>query len=330
LLLAAQSTRWWHLYLAFGVIVAAGTAAAGWVPSVILIRAWFPAQIGTALGLASAGIGVGIFALVPFTQFMIERMGWRWTFRILAGVVVFWVVPATLWLVRDPDSGGPSGFGSEPRPVAAESEGHWTLRAALGAWRFWGTAAVFFSGNVATQMLLVHQVAYLVDHGVPALVAASVGGVVGLSSIAGKTGWGTLSDRVGRELAYTLSFACVVASLGVLALAGRYPASVLPYLYAALIGLGYAATGPLTPAVASDLFGGRRFSAIFGTLHIANSLGTASGAWVAGEIFDRTRSYAGALWLALAMAVLAPALLWIVAPRRPNPPPGSGEKAHAR
>lgn len=60
---------------------------------------------------------------------------------------------------------------------------------------------------------------------------------------------------------------------------------------------------------------------IFGMLHFANSLGGALGAWVAGAIFDATTSYALALPIAAAMALLAPTLLWVVAPRRPNPAP---------
>jgi len=54
---------------------------------------------------------------------------------------------------------------------------------------------------------------------------------------------------------------------------------------------------------------------------VVTCLGLAGGTWSAGEIFDYTGSYAAALWLGLAMTVLSPALLWIVAPRRPNPPP---------
>jgi hypothetical protein len=38
---------------------------------------------------------------------------------------------------------------------------------------------VFFAGSGATQMRLVQQVAYLVDHGVPALVGATVVGAAG-------------------------------------------------------------------------------------------------------------------------------------------------------
>jgi MFS family permease len=195
------------------------------------------------------------------------------------------------------------------------------VRTAVRSWRFWGTSAVFFAGSAATQMLLVHQVAYLVDHGAPALVGATLVGVVGISSVAGKAGWGLLSDRVGRELTFALAFACVAASVGFLALAGTYPGSLLPYGYAVLIGVGYAVTAPLTPAIASDLFPGPRFPRIFGLLQVTNSLGGALGAWIAGRIFDLTGSYALALPIAAGMALLAPTLLWFVAPRRPNPPP---------
>ena len=331
LALAAQTTAAWQLYLAFGVIAAAGVSGAGWVPSVILVRGWFPSHIGTALGIASAGIGVGIFALVPLAQLLIDRAGWRWAFGALGLLVVGWVIPATLLLVRDPPghassvAPGHSTIARSPSPsgaaTAREAAPHWTLATAVRSWRFWTVAGVFVTGSFATQTLLVHQVAYLVDHGVPALAAAAVVGVVGLASVAGKTGWGALSDRVGREPAYTLAFACVLASVGMLVLAGSTPSRVLPYVYAVLIGLGYAATAPLTPAVASDLFGGPRFARIFGVLHSTNSLGGAAGAWAAGWIFDATGSYGPVLWVTALMAVCAPALLWLAAPRRPNPAP---------
>jgi MFS family permease len=153
--------------------------------------------------------------------------------------------------------------------------------------------------------------------------------VVGLASVVGKTGWGALSDRFGREPAYTVAFVCVLASIGVLVAAGRGPNPFLPYVYAALIGLGYAATAPLTPAVASDLFGGPRFARIFGVLHAATSIGGAIGAWAAGVIFDVTGSYAPVLWVTALMAVCAPALIWLAAPRRPNPPPAA-RSSHPR
>lgn len=320
-LLAAAETRLpWHFYAAFGVVAGVGISAAGWVPAVLIVRRWSPERIGTALGVTSAGIGVGMFALIPFVQWLLDTLGFRPALRILAAIVVLWTLPAATWLLADPPP-APSAFGPAAGAAGRERTAHWTFRAALFSWRFWGVAGVFFAGSFVTQMLLVHQIAYLVDHGVPGWKAATVGGIVGLASIAGKTGWGYLSDRVGRERVYTMAFTCVLASIGALAMAGRHPASPLPYLYALLIGVGYASTAPLTPAIANDLFGGPRFATIFGMLHFCTSLGGAIGAWGAGWLFDVSGSYAVALVTGAVMAAGAPALLWFVAPRRPNPAP---------
>ena len=331
LCLTAETTAWWHLYVAFGGIAAVGVGLAGWIPAVVLIRGWFPYRVGTMIGIASGGIGIGIFALVPLTQFFIDRVGWRWAFRILAILIVTWVVPATLALVRDPPSGKSSEppLGSRTTPSTLDAKQHWTLASAVHTWRFWGVAGVYFTGNFVTQMLIIHQVAYLVDHGMHPIAAAAVAGTAGLVSIAGKITWGILSDRTGREPAYALAFGCVMASIGALGLAGAHPASPLPYLYAVLIGLGYAVMAPVPPAIASDLFGGPSFPTIFGALYIVTCLGLATGTWSAGEIFDRTGSYAGALWLGLGMAILSPILLWLAAPRRPNPPPPAPWKTSA-
>jgi len=292
---------------------------AGWIPSVVLVGGWFPDRYGTAIGIMGSGIGVSIFALVPLAQVLIETFGWRWAYRILGLAVVAWVLPATLYLVHDPPPGDHLTVGSassrntEPRGSAS---GYWTLASAVRTWQFWGVAGVFFTGNFVTQMLLIHQVAYLVDHGVPVMTAATVGGAVGLVSIVGKIGWGALSDRTSRLLAYGLAFACVALSVGGLVLAGWYPTSYLPYLYAVLIGIGYAAMAPVPPALANDMFAGPGFSMIFSAVYTVGGLGLAAGTWSAGWIFDASGSYAGALGMGLVMAVVSPLLMWIVARRR--------------
>lgn len=317
--LMAETTQWWHLYLAFGILAAVAMSLAGWIPSVVLVGGWFPNRYGTAIGIMGSGIGVSIFALIPLAQLLIEMFGWRWAYRILAVAVVGWVLPATLCLVRDPppiDQPKVGGAFYKHGERGGSRVGYWTLAGAVRTWQFWGVAGVYFTGNFVTQMLLIHQVAYLVDHGVPVMIAAALGGAVGLVSIGGKIGWGALSDRTTRPLAYGLAFAFVAASIGGLVLAGWYPTSYFPHLYAVLIGIGYAAMAPLLPAVAHDLFAGPGFSMIFSTIYTVGGLGLATGTWSAGLIFDASGSYAGALWLGLAMAVLSPLLMWSVAPRR--------------
>jgi MFS family permease len=329
--LNAAADRPWQLYATFGVLTAIGVASAGWVPAVILVQRWFPQRVGVALGIASSGVGMGIFLVVPFAQFLIDATGWRSAFRVLGAFMLAWVVPATIWLVRDPpavvlSTGTADRARSAAIQVAAPGSPPWagatiahhgvTLGQALRTWRFWVIAITQVLGNMASQMLLVHQVAYLVDHRIPAIVAATVVSVVGVASIAGKMGGGWSSDIFGRELAYTIGMSCLAVSIGVLGLVALVPTPALAYVYAVLIGVGYAATAPLMPAVISDLFRGRHYGTIFGALHVSNALGGAFGPWLAGRIFDVTGSYQVAFMTAVVTATLSAAGLWIVAPRR--------------
>lgn len=326
LVLAAEITQPWQLYVSFGFIAAIGIGFSGYVPLIILIRGWFPSRIGTATGIATAGISMGITILVPMCQVLIDSVGWRWALRILGIAVVGWLFPATLWLLREHPSA--RALGPSP-PTVADGRvcaPYWTLGRAVQSWRFWGLCLVLFTSNSAVTLFMIHQVAYLVDHGVPAIVAATVGGIVGLTSIAGKAGWGYLMDRTLREMVFTMASLSFALAIGALVLAGTYPLSVLPYVYAVVLGIGYAITAPFTPAVSSDLFGGPGFSTIFGSIHISLGVGTATGAWAGGKIFDLTGSYAAAFWGALALTCLSCILLWLVAPRRPNPPPARNDQ----
>jgi MFS family permease len=299
-----------HLYLAFGILTSLGVTASALVPSVVLIRGWFPRRFGTALGIASAGIGVGIFAVVPACQLLIDAVGWRWAFRILGVVIAVWTLPAAFLLVRDPPAAGDESGHARAR---AEEP---TLGMALARTSFWLLAIAQFCGNFVCQMLLVHQVVFLVDHGVPVIVGASVGGLVGLSSVFAKVGSGWAADVMGRRPTFTAGMVIVLLSVGLLGVIAVSPHRAIVYLYAAVMGIGYAATVPIMPTVISDVFGGARFGSIFGALHLANAAGGAVGAWLAGAVFDLTGSYTVAFTAAAVAALLAIGAVWLALPAR--------------
>jgi len=307
LIIDGAITRPLHLYLAFGILTSLGVTATALVPSVILIRGWFPRHFGTALGIASAGIGVGIFAVVPFCQVMIDAIGWRWAFRILGIVIAVWTIPAAFILVRDPPC-----LADDARRDTEEP----TLAAALAHGPFWVLAIAQFCGNFVCQMLLVHQVAFLVDHGIPVMIAATAGGLVGLASVFAKVGSGWAADVIGRRPTFTTGMVFVLLSVGLLDVIALSPHSTLVYLYGVLMGIGYAATVPIMPTVISHVFGHARFGAIFGALHLANAVGGAVGAWLAGAVFDMTGSYTTAFAAAAIAAVVAIGAVWMAQPAR--------------
>ena len=305
-------TRAWHLYVAFGVLTAIGVSTAGWTPAVVLVQRQFSARLGLALGIAGSGVGLGIFLVVPLCQALIDAFGWRWAFRALGTLAAVWILPATYLAVADAAAPArPSRAREETR-----SDVHSLERAlASSSFRYIGLAV--FLGSICSQTLHVHQAAFLVDHGLSAMTAASVISVVGASSIVGKTGGGFVSDLFSRELVYALGMIGMIAGVGVLWLVALAPSAWLALGYAALFGIGYSVTAFIVPAMMSDRFRGPHFGSIFGATQVASALGSALGAWLAGRIFDATGSYAIAFGLAAGAAAVAAVSVW--ASRVPRP-----------
>jgi len=315
-----------QLYLGFGVATALAVASAGWVPALVHVQREYQERLGLSIGIISSGVGVGMLLVVPLTQMIIDAFGWRAAFRALGALSVLWILPASLWLMRArkseirgrspqkirgqvPKSRNRENSGSDPGSTSGM-----TLAQAMRTQPFWLLLAAFFFGNVGSQTLLVHQVAYLVDRGLAAIVAASVVGVVGLASIVGKTGGGWLSDRVERELVYVAGIAILASSAFVLlaigGTAGATPTRWGAYGYAVLLGLGYSVTAAITPAIVSDRFSGPHFGSIVGAGLIGNAFGSALGPWLAGRLYDASGSYTAAFTIAAACSAIAGVCVW--------------------
>ncbi len=327
LAITSQISNWWQLYLGFGVLTAIGLGACGWVPTVVLMGKWFPHKIGSALGIVTAGIGVGILGLVPLVNLLIETYGWRAAFLILALLVLVVVTPIAVYVLHDPhalpgkNQEGDGAAAIDNSSATDVATGDWTVGSAVRSRGFRFVALAFFTGATISQMLLMHQFAFMVDRGVDKMLASMIGGLIGFVSVPAKIMWGTLSDRLGREVTYTLGLTCVFLSVVALALVARVPGLLMPFIFAAFVGLGYSVHAPLIPAVARDMFAGPRFPTIFGTISVFSSLGGATGAWLGGALHDLFGNYSPMLVLAASLALIAPWLLWIAAPRRPERPP---------
>lgn len=301
----------WQLYLFFGVFTAIAVAAAGWIPAIVQVQRDFQDKLGLALGIVSAGVGVGMLVVVPVTQLLIDAYGWRTAFRVLGAVCVLWIVPSSLYMLRH-SSGSRGNRDQVPPKTIPEKPGvsAVTLAEALRGQPFWLMMAAFFFGNICSQTLHVHQVAYLVDQGVSALIAASVVGAVGAASIAGKIGGGWLSDRFEREKVYMGGIAIMLCAVAALAAISGAPPHWAIYGYAVLLGVGYSATASLIPAMVSDRFGGAHFGAIVGVGLMGSAAGSALGPWLAGFLFDLTGSYMPAFAIAAGCGVVAGAAGW--------------------
>lgn len=320
MLLTSQIQTWWQLYLTFGLVSGFGIAMSGWVPFIVTVERCYPERLGTALGFALAGVGFGILVAVPAINLLVEHFGWRGAFLALALLGPLWVCPSAWWLLRGADAGAQAAATGAKSADGISVHHHWVLASALRSPRFWLAGFAFFTGACLGQILLIHQFAFLVDHGIPKTGSSLISGTIGLASIAGQLFWGRLSDRIGRELAYSLAAVANVLAVAALAALGWWHAALwLAVGFAVCVGFGYGANAPLYPATARDLFAGPAFPSIFGTLSVSGSLGAALGAWLGGWLYDVTGTYNAMLIASLVLALISPLALWWAAPRKPNP-----------
>jgi len=327
LLLAPLVRQPWHLYATLGVLVGGGSVCLGYTGQALFLPNWFVRRRGLAISVAYSGVGVGSIILLPWLQDLIGRAGWRASCWALGILILALLAPLNLLLRRRPEDLGlePDGDDAPPGSPAANRTANvvdlawaavdWTLGRAMRTTRFWWIMVGYFCGLFAWYAVQVHQTKYLVEIGFSPTDAAWALGVVSLAGIPGQIALGHLSDRIGREWVWTvgsLGFAlCYLALL----LLRHAPTPTLLYLMVVSQGmLGYGLTS-VVGAIPAEIFQGRHYGTIFGTLMLASIVGGAAGPWVTGALYDATGSYTLAFSLAIGSSVLSAVAIWLAAPR---------------
>jgi MFS family permease len=339
LLLAPLTTQPWHLYLTIGVLVGGGSVCLGYSGQSLFLPNWFVRRRGLAMGIAFAGVGIGSITMLPWVQHMIEQTGWRTACSAMGFLVLVVLAPINLLLRKRPEELGlePDGDASASasvRPVSnvvdpAWAEIDWTLPRAIRTARFWWLSLGYFCGLYGWYAVQVHQTKYLLDLGFDPDVAAWALGMVSLLGIPGQILLGHLSDRVGREWIWAtscLGFAICFAALIALAHA---PTSALLYVMVAAQGaLGYGVTS-IMGAVVLEIFEGKHFGSIFGTLMLVALAGGAAGPLVTGILHDIYGNYAAAFAIGIGVSALSAIAIWLAGPRKVRAVAGQLHRSHA-
>ena len=336
LALCSLIQTWWQFYIFFSAITAIGLGTTGWVPNITIIQRRFKEKRGLPIGIVSSGIGIGILVCIPSIQYLIIQVGWRMTYGIMAIFIPLVVISMAISFLKRPpkttpflhiDKGISPSVIKDPSVVNKEwASRSWTVRQAIATKPFKLLILSFFLGNFVIQSIFTHQVAFFVDRGLEALFASYIVGIVGVVSIGGKILWGVLSDKIGREITYTIGVTCSIFGIVFLIVFNIFPCSSLPYLYVLFFGLGYAVAAALPPLITADFFEGQAYGGIFGTLMIFVGLGGASGAWFAGFIYDQVGSYLPVFIILIAFIFFSCFLIWWAAPRRIRMVPGKRKK----
>ncbi len=300
------------LYLIVGVLAAAGVCAVSWVPSGALIARWFAERRSSMMGLAFSGMGAGVLVVGPLAQWLIDGWGWRAAYVTLGVGTAAVLVPLIALGVREAPPVAAPARGAAPE--RAPADGRHEVRDALRTRAFWALFFAYVCTPLAVFSVVTHSVAFAVEHGFPRLFVASIFGLTGLLSVAGRIGFGIAADRIGRVTSATISYGCT--AVGTLCLLGLevWPHAAALYLYALFFGLGFGARGPIITAMAAQFFPGRRFGAIYGFLSVGNGIGGGVAPWYAGVVYDLSGSYRVAFLIAVAFCAIGAVCFWLARP----------------
>lgn len=308
--LAAQAGALWQIYLPLGLFAGAAVAF-GFVPAIATVQRWFQVHRALASGLAMAGTGLGTLAGAALSTWLIASAGWRTSFvvtgiiaAVLTGLGAYLMIrtPADLGLTPDGARDLPAASGAGIAPPAPPADR--STREALRSGEFrWTYLSAILTG-LPIFLVVAHIVPYALDAGFGGNVASLGIGAIGLGGVVGRLVLGPVADRFGRLPSYGLTMGLISALMLVwLVLPGGAAWPLL--VFAGLFGIAFGGWSALNPVVMAELFGVSRISGTIGVFFTGIGLGSLTGSWLGGVLFDLVGSYRPGMILGAVSAALA-------------------------
>jgi MFS family permease len=265
----------WLVYLGYGVIGGCGLGI-GYITPVSTLISWFPDRRGMSTGMAIMGFGGGALIASPLSDFLMRRFASATS----TGVVQTWVVLGVVYLVfmmggafgyRVPPEGWkPAGWAPPPEKAKTLITQHnVTPGDAIRTPQFW-LLWVVLCFNVTAGIGVLGQASAMIqevfkDRITPSAAAGFVG-LLSIFNMAGRFGWASLSDKIGRKATYMCFFALGTALYALAPLTGRMGSVALFVACFCVILSMYGGGFATIPAYLADVFGTKYVSAVHGRL----------------------------------------------------------------
>ena len=268
-----------ELALSTGVIVGMALSATSFgVVYGALSRIAPPEKRASVLGFAGAIGGLGQFAMVPAVQSAIDGWGWM-AALVLIAIGITAIAPASFML----DDRGESDAAQARQSISQ------AIREALSHRGFWLLNAGFLACGFQLAFIGNHLPAYLLDKGLSGRTAVTALSLIALANVAGIYACGVLGEKYRKK--YLLTWIYLLRSIAMTLFLLLPLSEMTLYPFAFIMGFGWLGTVPLTTGLISQVFGVRYVATLFGFAFVGHQLGAFLGVWLAGLVFDASRSY---------------------------------------
>ncbi|WP_018133440.1 L-lactate MFS transporter [Effusibacillus pohliae] len=285
------------LYLFYGVLGGIGLGV-GYITPVSSLVKWFPDRRGLATGLAIMGFGFASLISSPIMARLIQSVGIAETFFVLGSVYFVIIFSAAQYLSPPPEGWMPRGFQAQVESGAKKVNqdlSQLTANEAVKTRRFWYLWIMLFI-NVTCGIAILSVASPMAQEiaGMTPIAAATMVGLLGLFNGAGRIGWASVSDYIGRPNVYTAFFVLQIIAFFLLpSSTNALLFQVLLFLIMTCYGGGFASI----PAYIGDLFGTKQLGAIHGYVLTAWSAAGLAGPIFTSWLRETTNSYTGTLYV---------------------------------
>jgi MFS family permease len=298
------------LVFSMGILSSAGAAAGSMSVLMGAIGQRLPPEKrGLASGVVNAGGSVGQLVLAPVFAVAIVSYGWVNAMYGLA-LVALATLPLALPFKRTRAAGASA-------PAVGQQNLRAALREATGSANYWYLMGGFFVCGFHISFLMTHMPGVIELCGLPASLAGTSLGVIGLFNIAGSILAGLAAQRWSMKILLSLLYASRGVGVALFLVAPKTELTIL--VFSAWMGVTFLATVPPTVGLVGKLFGTRYLATLFGVTLFAHQVGGFFGAWFGGLAFEATGTYDWMWYADMALAVFAALInLPIREPRTPR------------
>ena len=295
------------LHLGAGILIGMGISGTGLgVVLPAMARMVRPEKRAFALGIGTAAGSAGQFLLIPVAREFLVTYGWQMALVIMA-VASLSMILFTPVFKDDKKTDTKTDDESEQNLMEA-------LREASKHFHYWLLIAGFFVCGFQLAFITVHMPSYLADKGFDSSVAAASLSIIGLCNIAGSLAAGHLSGIYSKK--WILAFIYGARSI-VIVLFLVFPISLFSvYAFSFATGFLWLATVPPTSGLVAQMFGLRYMGTLYGIVFLNHQIGSFTGVWLGGYLFDTTGSYNQVWWWAAIIAAIT-AIIHIFIDERP-------------
>ena len=250
-----------------------------------------------SLGIVMAAGSLGQFILVPFAGFLIEVSDWSSSIlylTLIASIMIIFCYALNY-------SGRSDSFKQDSDQTLKGA-----LKEAFKSKSYNLLTIGFFVCGFHVAFVATHLPAYLEDLILPSWIGSWSLALIGLFNIFGTLIFARLGDRISKKNLLVVLYSLRSILFIIFIIVPKNEITIL--IFAALLGVLWLATVPLTSGIISVVFGVKYMSMLYGFTFLSHQFGSFLGSWFGGRLYDVYGSYDLMWWLCVFLGFASAAM----------------------